>query len=53
MKKLHWREKTINTVELKTVYLRQMEVFCEASANKRRERDLHIRIKEMHTHERK
>jgi hypothetical protein len=27
-----------------------MEAFCEARANKRRERDIHVRIKEIHTH---
>jgi hypothetical protein len=27
-----------------------MEAFCEARANKRRERDIHVCIKEIHTH---
>jgi hypothetical protein len=50
MRKLPWREKAINTVELKSTYLRQMEEFREARANKHRERELHDRIKDMHTH---
>jgi hypothetical protein len=35
------------------VYLRRMEEFCQARANKHRKRDLHIYIKEMHTQMRK
>jgi hypothetical protein len=34
----------------KSVNLRQMEAFGEVRANKCCERDLHIHIKEMHTH---
>jgi hypothetical protein len=43
--KLPWREKTIDTVESKSVYLRHIEAFREAKVNKRCERDLHVRIK--------
>jgi hypothetical protein len=50
MRKLPGREKAISMVELKSSYLRQMEAFREARANKRRERDLHIHVKNMHTH---
>jgi hypothetical protein len=47
-RKLPWIEKTINTVESKSVNLPQMETFYEASTNKHYERDIHIHIKEMH-----
>jgi hypothetical protein len=40
----------INVVEEKSLYLQQMEIFREARANKRHERDLHVCWKEMHTH---
>jgi hypothetical protein len=40
----------IDVAESKSVYLRLIEEFCEARANKRRERDIKVRIKEMHTH---
>jgi hypothetical protein len=40
----------IDAAESKSVYLRLIEEFCEARANKRRERDIKVRIKEMHTH---
>jgi hypothetical protein len=50
MRKLPWREMIIDAVESKSVYLRRIEEFRPARANKRRERDLHVRIKEMHTH---
>jgi hypothetical protein len=42
----------IDATESKSVYLRQMEEFRQAKANKHRERDLNIHIKEMHSHER-
>jgi hypothetical protein len=48
--KLPRREKTINAVEPKLLYLKQMESFHEVKANKRYERDLYVLIKEMHTH---
>jgi hypothetical protein len=37
----------IDAAEPKSEYLRRMEKFYQARANKRRERDLHVRIKEM------
>jgi hypothetical protein len=37
-------------VEPKLLYLQQMEAFCEARDNKHNKRDLHVCIKEMHTH---
>jgi hypothetical protein len=40
----------IDAVESKSTYLRLMKEFREATANKRRERDLHVWLKEMHTH---
>jgi hypothetical protein len=40
----------IDATESTSVYLRQMEEFRQAKANKHRERDLNIHIKEMHTH---
>jgi hypothetical protein len=40
----------IDAAESKSVYLRLIEEFCEARANKRRERDIKVRIKEMHIH---
>jgi hypothetical protein len=40
----------IDAAESKSAYLSQMEEFRDAMTNKRCERDLHIRIKEMHTH---
>jgi hypothetical protein len=40
----------IDETESKSIYLSQMEEFREAMTNKRRERDLHIRIKDMHIH---
>jgi hypothetical protein len=40
----------IDAVESKSAYLRLMEEFREAKTIKRRERDLHIHIKEMHIH---
>jgi hypothetical protein len=40
----------IDATESKSAYLRLMEEFCETRANKRHERDIHVRIKEMHTH---
>jgi hypothetical protein len=49
-RKLPRREKTINAVEPKLLYLQQMESFHEVKANKRYERDIHVHIKEMHTH---
>jgi hypothetical protein len=39
----------IDAAEPKSEYLRRMEKFHQARANKRRERDLHVRIKEMQT----
>jgi hypothetical protein len=48
--KLHWREIIIDTIELKSVYLWQIENFHQARANKRHKRELYVRIKEMHTH---
>jgi hypothetical protein len=53
MRKLPWSKKIIDAAESKSEYLRRMEEFREARANKRHERDLHVRIKEMHTHMRK
>jgi hypothetical protein len=50
MRKLPWREMIIDAAESKSAYLRQMEEFRQARANKHHERDLHVRIKEMHTH---
>jgi hypothetical protein len=35
---------------VKISVLAQMEIFCEARANKRCERDLQVRIKKMYTH---
>jgi hypothetical protein len=43
-------KKAINAVESKLAYLRQIEAFCEARANKHCERDLHVHIKEIHSH---
>jgi uncharacterized protein (DUF3084 family) len=37
-------------VESKSAYLQQIETFHEARANKHRERDLHVHIKEMYIH---
>jgi hypothetical protein len=49
-RKLPWREKTINTIESKLAYLRQIEAFRKARAIKCCERDLHAHINEMHTY---
>jgi hypothetical protein len=40
----------IDTAKSKSEYLQWIEEFCQAMANKRHERDLHIHIKEMHNH---
>jgi hypothetical protein len=40
----------IDTAESKSAYLRQIEKFRQGRTNKRRERNLHIHIKEMCTH---
>jgi hypothetical protein len=53
MRKLPWFEMKINVVHPKSLYLQQMKSFHEAMANKRRERELHVCWKEMHTHMRK
>jgi hypothetical protein len=37
-------------IKSKSTYLRQMEEFREARANKHHERDIHVHIKGMHTH---
>jgi hypothetical protein len=40
----------IDATEPKSAYLRRMEEFYKARANKCHKRDLHVRIKEMYTH---
>jgi hypothetical protein len=52
MRELHWSEVKIDVKESKSLYFQQMEVFCEAIARKRREKEQHVHINEIqHSYE--
>jgi hypothetical protein len=50
MRKLLWSEQKIDAKEDKSLYFQQMEAFRKARVRMQCEKELHIHIKEMHTH---